>query len=214
MRKQQDAQPNGGIDELLALTQALSDTADKRMTDIDSKLTESDERLDNLEKILARQQGPGVFAGGETSELSPDKFGFKNLGQLAFAVRNAARPGTAPSDGLRDYVQAAATTFGSENIGSDGGVLVPPDFSREVMADAFADDGILGRCNVTTIQGNAFVQPTDESVPWGSTGIQAYWENEAATMAQSKPALKTNTQRLGKITALVPVSDEDRKSVV
>ncbi len=204
MRNQQNAP---SLDELLNLTKELSGVVDEKMTGFKANLAESGERLDNLEKILDRQQGPGVFYG-ETSELSPDKFGFKNLGQMAFDIRNAARPGSVPSDALQGYVQAAATSFGSEGAGSDGGVLVPPDFSREIMADAFADDGILGRCNITTVLGNAFVQPVDEGVPWGSTGIQAYWEDEAASLTQSKPALKTNTQRLGKITALVPVSDE------
>lgn len=207
--QQQNAQPEGGIeDDILMRTMAIAQGFEEFKNGYDQKFDDLKAQADAIENAVAKGQMPGGYLSSGTSELSPDKFGFKNLGQLAFAVRNAARPGTAPSDGLRDYIQASATTFGSEGIGSDGGILVPPDFSREVMADAFSDDGILGRCNITTVLGNSYVQPTDESVPWGSTGIQAYWENEATALTQSKPSLKTNTQRLGKITALVPVSDE------
>lgn len=59
-----------------------------------------------------------------------------------------------------------------------------------------------------TVSGNSMTFPTDETTPWGSNGVQAYWEDEAAQMAQSKPKFGSQTLRLSKLTSLVPVTDE------
>lgn len=50
--------------------------------------------------------------------------------------------------------------------------------------------------------------PSDSTVPWGSDGIQAYWESEASAMTQTKPKIGDNTVRLHKLAALVPMTEE------
>jgi HK97 family phage major capsid protein len=59
------------------------------------------------------------------------------------------------------------------------------------------------------VGGNSITFPIDETTAHQTTGgILAYWDTEAATMTQSKPALKELTLKLSRLTALVPVTDE------
>jgi HK97 family phage major capsid protein len=50
--------------------------------------------------------------------------------------------------------------------------------------------------------------PRDETTPWGTNGIRAYWDDEAAAATASKPVLGSDTLRLNKLTALVPMTEE------
>ena len=50
--------------------------------------------------------------------------------------------------------------------------------------------------------------PKDETTPWGTNGIRAYWQGEASSAVTSKPVLGLATLRLKKLMALVPATDE------
>jgi HK97 family phage major capsid protein len=50
--------------------------------------------------------------------------------------------------------------------------------------------------------------PRDETTPWGSNGVRAYWEGEASSATNTKPLVASDTLRLRKLMALVPVTDE------
>lgn len=134
------------------------------------------------------------------------RHGFRNMGDFARNVVAACRPGGHVDPRLTIN---AATTFGSEGVGADGGFAVPPDFRQTIEDLIQGEDALLPRCDLMETSSNTLVLPKDETTPWQSTGgIQAYWENEAAQIAQSKPALGENTIRLNKLAALVPVTNE------
>ncbi len=76
------------------------------------------------------------------------------------------------------------------------------------MDKAFGEDSLLARTMQVPVAGNSLTFPTAMTVPWGSGGIQANWEAEAAAITQSKPALQEVNIRLHKLAVLVPVSDE------
>jgi HK97 family phage major capsid protein len=135
------------------------------------------------------------------------KWGWRSLGDFSYAVRHACINGG--SRDVRLERSLAATTYGTEGTGSDGGFAVPPDFKTEIMTKVMGEDSLLGRCDQLTSSSNNFTFPKDETTPWQTSGgILAYWENEAGTMTQSKPSLEQNTVRLNKVTALVPMTDE------
>lgn len=136
---------------------------------------------------------------------SRGRWGWNTLGDFANAVRVAA------SGGQRDtrLLNAAASTYGTEDIGADGGFSVPPDWRNEIMVMVNGEDSLFGRTDNVPLTGNQIVFPIDESTPWSSSGgIQAYWSKEAAAYSQSKPVLQELTARLDKLTALVPVTQE------
>lgn len=132
--------------------------------------------------------------------------GFLNVGEFAMAVRGKEL-GDFENESVKKLM-AAATTYGNEGIGADGGSLVPPEFAREIWKKVEAEENLMTRCAELTPTGNNMTIPKDESTPWGTAGIQAYWDSEAASITQTKGVHEQSTIRLNKLTALVPATDE------
>lgn len=131
--------------------------------------------------------------------------GFRHFGEFAMAVR-AEKMG---DDGARGRLLAAATTYGNEGTGADGGFLVPAEFRREIWSKVLAEDNLLGRTEQLTTASNNLTIPKDETTPWQTSGgVQVYWEAEGGTKTQSKPLFEPLTMRLNKLIGLVPVTDE------
>ncbi len=132
--------------------------------------------------------------------------GFRNMGDFAFAVRNASmRQGGDLDARLRN----AATTYGSEGTGADGGFAVPPDFRSDIMSRVFGEDSLIARTDRMQSSSNTLTLPIDMTTPWQTSGgIQSYWTAEGATKQQSKPALEEVTIKLHTLATLVPVTEE------
>ena len=140
---------------------------------------------------------PRVQAGGTA--------GFRNFGDFALAVRGASMRGE-PDARLRN---AAATTYGNESVGADGGFAVPPDYRTEILSRVFNEDSLLALTDRLQSSSNTITLPNDETTPWQSTGgIQTYWTAEAGEKRQSKPALGETTLKLHTLATLIPVTEE------
>jgi HK97 family phage major capsid protein len=134
------------------------------------------------------------------------RWGWPSMGAYATAVKTASMHAGYIDPRL---AQNAATTFGQEGVGEDGGFAVPPEFREAIMVKVLGEDSLIGRTDQLTSGSNTFTIPVDETTPWqGTGGILAFWENEGVAITQSKPALDTVSVRLNKLTALVPVTSE------
>lgn len=131
--------------------------------------------------------------------------GFRNFGDFAVAVRNASLRTGEPD---RRLLNATASSITQEGVGADGGFAVPPDFRADIQQRIYGEDSLLSRCDLQTSNGNTWTAPVDETTPWGTSGVKAYWEGEAAAITQSKPSLREVSVRLHKLAALVPVTEE------
>lgn len=133
--------------------------------------------------------------------------GFRNMGDFAFAVRNASmRQGGDLDARLRN---AALSTYGNESTGADGGFAVPPDFRSDIMSRVFGEDSLIARTDRMQSSSNTLTLPIDMTTPWQTTGgIQSYWVAEGAVKPQSKPALEEVTVKLHTLATLVPVTEE------
>lgn len=146
------------------------------------------------------------ISGGDSPIVTDPRRGFEHFGQFASAVMRA---GNNQAVDERLLIGAAApTTYGSESVGADGGFLVPEEFSREIWQHSLEGEALLPLTENMPISGNNMTFPSDETTPWGTDGVRAYWEGEAAAATQTKPKIQPNSMRLKKLTALVPVSDE------
>lgn len=134
-----------------------------------------------------------------------NRWGWQSLGDFCMAVKNASRPGSQVVD---PRLANAPTTYGSEATGPDGSFAVPPDFRSTILQKVTGPDSLLSRCDQNPTASNGITFPKDETAPWGTTGVQAYWTGEAAQMTQSKPVLEKSTISVEKLTCLVPVTDE------
>jgi HK97 family phage major capsid protein len=152
------------------------------------------------------EQRRAPITGGDAPGATKGTAGFQSFGHFARACRMAAG---GEIDPRLKVLNAAATSFGQEGVGADGGYLVPPDFRTTIIKKVLAEDQLLARTDQQQTSSNSITFPTDETTPWQTTGgVQAFWENESGTLPQSKPGIQTTTVRANKLTALVPVTDE------
>jgi HK97 family phage major capsid protein len=175
-----------------------------------TKLAAIDGDIKRLQTLIEAERA--VAVGGNILETRPNvlddpKRGFKSFGDFALAVRSARLRPEATDDRL-NVVAAAPGTYSNENVGVDGGYLVPTEFARDITKLSLDHDAFLPRCDSIPISGNSMTFPSDETTPWGANGVRAYWAAEAALATATKPVLKPNTMRLNKLIALVPVTDE------
>ncbi len=203
---------------------AITDKADadkrdlsvEEQTDFDAKsadlrsLNAAIEREQLLVAEEARLGGPavaGAIISMHDNREDDSRRGFASFGEFAQAVRAASRSGAQPD--ARLLIGAAAPSpYGGEGVGQDGGFAVPPDYAREIFTLSLGEDSLLPFTDNNEISGNSMVWPKDETTPWGTDGVRAYWQAEAAAATATKPKLGTTTQRLHKLMALVPLTDE------
>lgn len=146
-----------------------------------------------------------IIVGADRRELDASR-GFSHFGQYLAAVRSAALRPTAVDERLT--IGAAASTYANESNGADGGFLVPPQYSTEIMSVIEDSESLLSRVRNIPVTGNEFKFPANEKTAHGTTGVQAYWDGEGDTMTPTKPVFKNGSIKLDRLTALVPVTEE------
>lgn len=198
------------------------DLTDAENEQIDAFLTEAgglqasierEEHMADLDRAAdaipapGAQPAPGAAApGAQANEQIDPMGGFHSYGEFAGCVMQA-NLGNGTDDRL--IIGAAApTTYGNESSGADGGFLVPTEFQNNIRTHSLTPEAFMPLTDNTPINGNSMVFPRDETTPWGTNGVRAYWEGEAAVATQTKPVIGTDTLRLRKLMALVPVTDE------
>lgn len=144
---------------------------------------------------------PGIENRGEA--LPTGQNGFRNMGEFARCVRSAVR-GSVDNR----LIANAAPTHSGEATDADGGYAVPPDFRAQIIQTIMGEDSLIARTDQQRTASNSITFPMDETAPWSASGVQAYWEAEAAQHTASKIALGQLTVRAHKLAALVPVTDE------
>jgi HK97 family phage major capsid protein len=150
-----------------------------------------------------KQDGDGSIT---ISKPSPSQNPSLSMGEFFQAVHQTVVTGE--RDPRLKILGASASTYANETTGSDGGALVPTEYSSAVEKHMLDGEFLLPFCRNIPVSGNSLTVPSDETTPWGSTGIRAYWTAEAAAGTQNKPVLRTNTLRLKKLMVLVPVTEE------
>jgi HK97 family phage major capsid protein len=185
-----------------------------------AKLAGLNGSLEREAELIAEEAALGVATlpdGAVVVEENGEKDGkrgFVTFGHFAKALRQ--RPGMQGSGyalngelHLGSGPQAAApATFGNEAAGPDGGFAVPPDYAKEIFMHSLGEDSLLPMTDSTIVTGNSMVFPKDETTPWGTDGVRAFWQAEAAAANLTKPKLGTSTLRLYKLMGLVPLTDE------
>jgi HK97 family phage major capsid protein len=135
--------------------------------------------------------------------------GFQSFGEFAMAVRAGSQlNGSIDQRLVIGAAAPGAGTYANEASGTDGGFLIPPAFSSDIFTLSLEDDALLPMTDNIEVGGNGMTFPKDETTPWGTDGVRAYWQAEAAAANATKPKLGVSTLRLHKLMALTPVTDE------
>lgn len=131
--------------------------------------------------------------------------GFGGIGEFALAVRAASLPGGDVDDRLR--VLGAPSNFHRETSSSDG-YMVPPQMRDEVYELMFGEPDLLSMVGGEPTNSNSVQLLADETTPWGSTGIQAYWGSEGNQFTPSRLDTEGREIKLHKLHAFVTATEE------
>lgn len=193
-----------GIVASLALEQRLAATSN-----IPSDRNRGTQVHDNyLDKPFGREPQSGETAKQRRARLTD------GFGEQLLAIKNAAFNPQSTDPRLMELNQRAAAAGSSEAVPADGGFLVAPDFSEEIMTIAH-DTGMVytrGRKLPLSEQTNAIKIPgVDEQSRadgsrWG--GVKMYWQNEADSLTATKPKFRLIELVTKKLTGLYYATDE------
>lgn len=172
-------------------------------------LTRANAAIDREEALIEEERTIGAVSHVEVTEnIAQDpKRGFSSFGDFAMAVR-AGSQRNGSIDNRLVIGASAPGTYANEGSGADGGFIIPPAFSQDIFTLSLEDDSLLPMTDSIEVGGNGMVFPKDETTPWGTDGVRAYWQAEASTANATKPKLGTTSMRLHKLMALTPVTDE------
>lgn len=141
-------------------------------------------------------------------------WGFQNFGEFAKEVyqsRVNQRTSERIINGWNEAAQMTATGMG-EAVGSDGGFLVPVEFSNRIFERLYAEESLLSMTDVFNVGSNSISFPRNAETSratgsrWG--GVQTYWRGEGAAPTASKPTFGKLTLTLHKLIAMGVASEE------
>ncbi len=135
---------------------------------------------------------------------------FKSFGDQLLAVHRASIG--RGHDPRLDMM--AAVTGAGESVGADGGYLIHPDYSTEILKRMWELGNILNRVRRIPISANSnglIIPAIDETSRvdgsrWG--GVLGYWLPEGGDKTASRPKFRMLELRLHKLAALMYVTDE------
>ena len=158
-------------------------------------------RLASADADLAKPQPRRLAATSATplvareAVLDDPARGFKSFGDFALEILDCGPSRSAIDSNQR--LRAAAGTGMTQGVTAEGGVLVPPAFSKVIWDGARQkSESMLGYCDVQPID------PGVESVTipaiaetsratgsrWG--GVRGYWKSELSAMTESRPKMR------------------------
>jgi HK97 family phage major capsid protein len=174
-----------------------------------------------VQKAISRDPKPAprknVTIEVDEPEILKDKSrGFKSMGHFANDVVQACRPGGAPSPVFKRYSDALETKAISgmgQTIGSEGGFLVPPEYSQMIWDGLHKEpDSLLPKTDNYTVTGESitFNGNAETSRATGSRygGIRGYWIAEAGQITSSKPKFRQVKIEPKQLAVMVYVTDK------
>lgn len=142
---------------------------------------------------------------------------FHDLGDQLLAVIAAGRHGADHrADPRLDEVHRRSVAAGaSAQVPSDGGFLLEPEFSAQLVERLYNVGDILSRCSELPVSkpnsnGVKFPSFDETSRQNGSRlgGVVAVWASEASTVTISKPKVQLSTLELNKLLCFIQLTDE------
>jgi HK97 family phage major capsid protein len=199
----------------------LTAAEEAKFSAIESQIAALEKDIAAAEKMADRRRkmdGPSAHAIDVASgrvEVGADRAtldrtgGFRSLAEFATAVRNAHPENpTATVDGrLRQSYGAAPGDYHREG-GSNDGYHVPPEYRDRIWENVFAADNLLSEVDAEPTNSNQVNDLTDETTPWGATGVKAYWRAEGSQMTATRETVKPRSCILHPLYAMVQASDE------
>lgn len=208
-------------DEDKTLLESKLDEQDKVAAEITLR-ERSEKNKEYVDKIPKEERAKEKIVLSDVKDLAAEK-PWRSFGEYIQAVILADTPVREKQFGgmksghidKRLYKGSEERATGmSESVPSTGGFLVQTDYSNQLIDKIHQTGILLPRTDKGTISSNSngiTIPGVDESsrVDGSRTGgILAYWKDEAAAKAASKPKFREINLKLNKLTGLVYLTDE------
>ena len=226
--------------EAMALTDKVMNDDVELTADEEKRLTAIEERLKQVGTDIEREQAlverrrsieaiqtaaptsaaPARVPQGQFTTNEPNPAvtgGFRDIAEMAVAVRNACVPGGNVDQRLLPLsvrplqsagVYGAPTNY-MEGAGSSGEGFELPIQYRDQIWQLVADlDDIFTTVDLEPTSARQVDWTADETTPWGATGVQAYWRAEAGQMTASQLSTKGRSMSLHELYAFVLATEE------
>lgn len=109
-------------------------------------------------------------------------------------------------------VRLFAAQGANEAVDAEGGFLIAPEFSAEIIRRTFASGVVASRCRAMPMSSNRLVMngANDASRADGARngGVQAFWTYEAKNFTGSKPTFRQIALQVDKLTILTYATSE------
>jgi HK97 family phage major capsid protein len=217
--QRQQARLQTAIDENRDLT-AEEETAD---ADDKAKLARLTAQIQRAEAAMAAAEAVGSTPSETPPSQAPpgrtgttpaqpraalDTNGFRDMADFAQAVR-CANPQAGAGFRMDDRLAAPANVHmeGGDEMGS---YLVPPEFRQQITDLVFGDgnDPVMDLINAEATGANRVVGLGDETTPWGTNGVRAFWRVEAEQMRPTRAQLTPRETKLNEIYAFMLATEE------
>lgn len=198
-----------GDRELTAEEQAEQDADKATLARQTAKIADLEAIEASIATIGADPVAPATPGATVPATVKPalDNGGFRHLAEFAQAVR-FANPAAGSAFRVDDRL-SAPTNVHLEQGDVPGAYLVPPEYRMQIADLVYAgDDPILTLIDPSPTASNRVVGLGDESTPWGSSGVQAYWRVEAEQMTATKAALTPRETKINEVYAFVLATEE------
>lgn len=165
------------------------------------------EALQEEERSLPSTAATVYQVGDDRAGKKP----YQGLGeQLAVIAKSQRLIEQGRSDQIDPRIKAALGT--SESIPSDGGFLVEPEYTKDLLQKIYTTGEVASRVSSLTMKSARMVIPAvdedsrQDGQRWG--GILAYWLAEAAPYQGTKPKFSERQLVANKLTCLMYATEE------
>lgn len=175
-----------------------------------------EERLQNLEETGRERSSTATRSEpNDQQRLDRPAGDFRSFGEMLQAVARAdSGHGVHPSLRMedRENFETRAPSGMSAGVGSDGGYLLRPEYSNEILNLSIETGQIASRCRQIPVSARVLIMNAVKTTSratgsrWG--GVRAYWEGEGATTSDSKAGFREFRIDLRKLTGLAYATEE------
>jgi len=180
---------------------------------------QSDARKSALKQPVRQPTSPikeeAVTSGVHARVLDDPTGGFARYDDFLNDVQTASRPGGAMSENLLELNSAYGNNSES---GTDGGFLIPPEYSNRIFSRVENELPILSKCDRVAMTSNSIklngtIDHDASSTTYRYGGVIPYWVDGGAEITKSQLNFNKIGLDLHKIAALSFVTEEEMTDV-
>jgi len=161
--------------------------------------------MDNLSEIIEKRFGELKDKKNLGSDKMEDDKIWKSTSEFLGAVTKAGITGEMDA-------RFKAADGANESVPAEGGFLVTPEWSKELITIAHDTGMLYKKCRKIPVSGNSLTlngideQSRANGSRWG--GITIYWSDEAGTVTATKPKVRQMNLKLKKLMGLCYATQE------